>query len=87
MRFVACLTAMLLLASLPAATEEPGGPADEQPAQVRDIAPGDKIVGEKIQLQKRREWFWSSRTAGVESRRQAAQMRLLGVQQTRELLQ
>ncbi|ANM29597.1 hypothetical protein ABI59_08420 [Acidobacteria bacterium Mor1] len=87
MRFVACLTAMLLLASLPALTEEPDGSSGEGPAQVRDIAPGDKVVGEKVQLQKRREWFWSSRTAGVESRRQAARMRLLGVQQTREMLE
>ncbi len=73
-RLAAILAAVALLAT-PIAAQQGAAP---KPPQI-----DDRTLGEEEQIQKRLEWFYSTRTAGTTSGEERAALRLEAVKQTR----
>ena len=83
-RFVFGLASVLtlwLVAVVPAGAQQPSGGTAPQ-----NIEADDRQHGEGDRIERRHEWFWSARRAGVSSPAEAAQLRRAAVEQTRRAI-
>ena len=77
----AALAGAVLLATGPATWAQGTAPASQEPRII-----DDREHGEGDRIERRQEWFYSSRRAGTDSAAEMAQLRLAGVEATRRAL-